>query len=388
MTVRLLLTVFVSLALITGCAKDSPTDADTQAPTVSVTFPVSMAELSSDRTYTLTAIASDDKGVAVVEFYVNGVKLGSDTATPYEYAWNTTGVLGGCSIEARATDAAGNVGTSASVPIYVYSALLTKSPKRGISFDLASSTDMEALANGVSWWYNWGKTPNSSVPANYYTRYAMEYVPMLWGGNTSSSDMTVVKTFILAHAEVKYLLVMNEPNLTDQAKRTPVEAAADWLKYEQVVADLAAQGRAVSLVGPAMNWGTMSGYADPVVWLDAFYAEYQKANNQRLPRIDYLAFHWYDYGLAAQLDRLKKYGKKVWITEMANWNAQINSYAKQKVQMAEMVNICETRSDVFRYAWFYGRGGQPDSRFTYLLAPADGQLTELGQYYIGLPFAK
>jgi len=162
--------------------------------------------------------------------------------------------------------------------------------------------------------------------------------------------MIQVKNFILNHPEVKYLLVMNEPNLTDQANRTPVQAAADWIKYEQVIGDLAAQNRTVELVGPAMNWGTMTDYWDPVVWLDAFYLAYKSANGGRIPKIDYLAFHWYDYGLEAQLDRLQKYAKKIWITEMANWNPQINSYQKQAAQMVEMVNICETRSDVFRYA--------------------------------------
>lgn len=34
-----------------------------------------------------------------------------------------------------------------------------------------------------------------------------------------------------------------------------------------------------------------------------------------------LAFHWYDYGLSAQLDRLIKYNKQIWFTEMANWNS-------------------------------------------------------------------
>ncbi len=48
-----------------------------------------------------------------------------------------------------------------------------------------------------------------------------------------------------------------------------------------------------------MNWGTMQNYSDPVVWLDAFYAAYKNANGNRPPKIDYLAFHWYDYGLAA-----------------------------------------------------------------------------------------
>lgn len=262
---------------------------------------------------------------------------------------------------------------------------IDKSPKRGLAYNLINAADLDTLKSGVSWWYNWGIT--TSAPADYYSKYKIEFIPMLWGGNTSSADMDKIKTFILSHPEVKYMLVMNEPNLTDQANRTPLQAAADWIKYEQVVNDLANQQRIVSLVGPAMNWGTLPGYSDPVVWLDAFYAEFKKANG-RDPRIDYLAFHWYDYGLASQLDRLKKYGKKIWITEMANWNQQINSYQKQAAQMVEMVNICETREDVFRYSWFIGRGGLPDTRYTYLFNPTAGQLNDLGKLYISLPYSK
>jgi hypothetical protein len=261
-----------------------------------------------------------------------------------------------------------------------------KSPKRGLAYDLKNSADLDTLKSGVSWWYNWYHS--STAPTNYYSTYQMEFIPMLWGGNTSTNDMAIVKNFILAHPEIKYLLVMNEPNLVDQANRTPVQAASDWIKYEQIVADLAAQQRTIEIVGPAMNWGTMTNYSDPVVWLDDFYAAYKSANGGRIPKIDYLAFHWYDYGLAAQLDRLQKYGKKIWITEMANWNPQINSYQKQVDQMREMVNICETRSDVFRYAWFIGRGSLPDSKYTYLFDPNPGQLNDLGKLYISLPFTK
>lgn len=263
---------------------------------------------------------------------------------------------------------------------------ISKSPKRGLAYNLVNSSDMDTLKGGVSWWYNWHY--NTQAPANYYSSYKMEFIPMLWGGNTSSTDMIAVKNFILAHPEIKYLLVMNEPNLVDQANRTPAQAAEDWIKYEQVVSDLAAQGRTIYLVGPAMNWGTMQDYSDPVIWLDAFYNAYKSANGGRPPKIDYLAFHWYDYGLAAQLDRLAKYQKKIWITEMTNWNPQINSYQKQAAQMVEMVNICETRDDIFRYAWFIGRGGYPDNKFTYLFNANPGELNELGKLYISLPYTK
>ncbi len=262
----------------------------------------------------------------------------------------------------------------------------SKSPKRGIAFDLVLPADFNALAKGVSWWYNWAPTPNTQVPGNYYRTFGMDFIPMLWGGNTSAADLQKVKNFILAHAEIKYLLVMNEPNLKDQANRTPEQAAGDWLRYEQVISDLAAAGRAIALVGPAITWGTMTNYSDPVVWLDAFFNAYKAANSGQEPRIDYLAFHWYDYGLSAQLDRLKKYNKQIWITEMANWNAQINSYSKQASQMQEMVAVCENRQDVFRYAWFYGRGTFPDNHYTYLFTMNAGELSQLGELYINLPY--
>jgi len=216
----------------------------------------------------------------------------------------------------------------------------------------------------------------------------MEFIPMVWGGNPSAQTIADAKSFILAHPEVKYLLVLNEPNLTDQANRQPADAAADWVKYERIISDLASQGRTVDLVGPAMTWGTLTDYWDPVVWLDTFYAAYRYANGGRDPKIDYLAFHWYDYGLAAQLDRLQKYGKKIWVTEMANWNPQIDSYAKQEAQMRDMVNTCEARPDVFRYAWFYGRGQLPDSKYTYLLDQTPGTLPQLGRLYVSLPYSR
>jgi len=258
---------------------------------------------------------------------------------------------------------------------------VTKSAKRGIAYDLASKADFVALAPGISWWYNWASRPNASAPADADTAYAMDFMPMLWNDNF---DATAVETWLLAHPKVKYVLLLNEPNLTDQANLTPAAAAAAWPRYESIAARTG-----VKLVGPTITWGTMPGYADPVVWLDAFYTAYRAANANRDPRIDYLAFHWYDYGLGGQLDRLAKYGKPFWVTEFANWHsnndgAQIDTVEKQKRQMQEMVAICEQRTDVFRYAWFTGRWNN-DTHYTSLLA-ADGELTELGKYYLTLPF--
>lgn len=256
----------------------------------------------------------------------------------------------------------------------------TKSAKRGIAFDLATPADLAAVSSGVSWWYNWSPRPHRDVPADYRSRYGMDFIPMLWNGNF---DAAGIETWLKANPHVHYLLLLNEPNLADQANLSPRDAAALWPRYESVAANTG-----VKLVGPAMNWGTVQGYSDPVVWLDAFYAAYRAANGNRDPRIDYLAFHWYDYGLASQLDRLKKYGKPFWVTEFANCHsqrdgAQIDSVAKQKAQMAEMVSVCESRDDVFRYAWFTGRWTN-DPCFASLLG-APGVVTELGAHYLALP---
>jgi len=50
-----------------------------------------------------------------------------------------------------------------------------------------------------------------------------------------------------------------------------------------------------------------------------------------------------------------------------------------------MVRICETRADVFRYAWFTGRWAS-DAHFTSLLGAGAGELTDLGRLYLSLPF--
>lgn len=118
-------------------------------------------------------------------------------------------------------------------------------------------------------------------------------------------------------------------------------------------------------------------------------------NGGRDPLIDYLGFHWYDYGMSIQLDRLTKYRKQFWVTEFANWHdlhdgADIDTLTKQEEQMRvgvklgwnrfqDMVVTCDGHRDVFRYAWFTGRW-DPDTHYTSVLG-ADGVLTDLGYIY-------
>ena len=91
---------------------DSGSPTDTTAPTVTLTAP-SAGTVSG--TVTVTASASDNVGVAGVQFRLQGANLGAeDTTSPYSTSWNTTTVPNGSyTLTAIARDAAGNTTTAA-----------------------------------------------------------------------------------------------------------------------------------------------------------------------------------------------------------------------------------------------------------------------------------
>jgi hypothetical protein len=94
------------------------TNADTQAPAVNLTAP---AAGTISEIVTVSATASDNVGVAGVQFLFNGINLGAeDISAPYSISWNTrTGPNGTYTLTARARDAAGNTVTSSSVVVTV-----------------------------------------------------------------------------------------------------------------------------------------------------------------------------------------------------------------------------------------------------------------------------
>ena len=95
------------------------TTADKTPPAVSITAPAASATVSG--TVNVTATASDNVGVAGVQFQVDGVNAGAiDGATPYAFAWDTTKVANGVHrLDAIATNAAGNATTSAVISVTV-----------------------------------------------------------------------------------------------------------------------------------------------------------------------------------------------------------------------------------------------------------------------------
>lgn len=112
---------------------------DAQPPTVSA------AESGTKGTITLSATASDNVGVTKVEFYVDGVLKGSAATAPYTMTLDSTTLTNGShTLIAKAYDAAGNVGTSASAPFSISNT--TGSSSLAESFDTGTKT---AYATGA-----------------------------------------------------------------------------------------------------------------------------------------------------------------------------------------------------------------------------------------------
>ena len=257
----------------------------------------------------------------------------------------------------------------------------TRSYKRGIAYGFDSPRDLEALSQGVSWWYNWSPRYNEAV-ADVYAEYALDWVPMTWNGNNAAE----IRAFLEQHPNVRYLLGFNEPNFSDQANLTPDRAAELWPQYEQIAEDFDLQ-----LVGPAVNYcgGCVMVDGSPIendyiVWLDMFIEAYQTRFG-RAPRMDFTALHWYDFGLPEQVDRIvTRYGRPVWLTEFALWRGEDwNTPEFERDWLLEMVALLEENEMVYRYSWFTGR--RPDFPRINLL-DADGQLTPLGRAYVEAPF--
>jgi hypothetical protein len=247
--------------------------------------------------------------------------------------------------------------------------------KRGIAYDLASSTDAQVLAPHVHWFYNWAAAPNAKLPMAQVTE---EFVPMMWNANFTVSS---VENGILPNA--KYLLTFNEPNFVEQSDMTPAQAAAAW-------PNVTANAKGLKIVSPAVNYcdKCVLTYADggadnsPFDWLNQFLAACPNCE------VDYIAFHWYACSLSAlqnTVNLYKQFNKPLWLTEFACMD-DATAAADATTQMAYMqqaVAYLESEPTIARYAWFTGRWTATNAAVA--LLGADGQLTSLGQTYVSAP---
>jgi hypothetical protein len=105
---------------ITTPAPPITTNGDTKSPTVAITAPTG----SVPGTVTIRATATDNVGVASVQFLVDNNPLGAaHTTSPYSVTWNTaTAANGTHTLTALARDTSGNTAVSAPVTVTVANA--------------------------------------------------------------------------------------------------------------------------------------------------------------------------------------------------------------------------------------------------------------------------
>ena len=137
------------------------------APTVSLTSPVNGSTFTAPATTTVTASASDADGtVSKVDFYANGVLIGSDTTSPYSALWSDISA-GQYAITAIATDDRQFTTTSAAVSVTVSAPTAPTAMGTNVALSSAGAT----------------VTASSIYSTNYGAAYAIDgdRKASLWG---------------------------------------------------------------------------------------------------------------------------------------------------------------------------------------------------------------
>lgn len=214
-----------------------------QPPTVSITTPVANASLSGSQT--ITADASDSKGVSSVQFKLDGNDLGAqDTAAPYSYSWDTTTASNGPhSLTAIAINTSGLSATSSPVNVTVQNQTTPPPTADNLiqnpSFETANGT-VPAGWNTDSWgtnthqftYSNMGHTGSHSatVAITQYTSGDAKW-------DATPVNITGSKTYLYAdyyksniNSRVVAAFIDNAGNYSYQ-ELTGAAAATDWTKY-------------------------------------------------------------------------------------------------------------------------------------------------------------
>jgi len=223
---------------------------DTTVPTVAMSAPASGATVSG--TVTVSATASDNVGVAGVQFKLDGANLGAeDTASPYSLAWNSTTVANGShTLTAVARDAAGNTATATSVtvtvsntgpacPCSIWNASAVparvEADPSAVELGLKFTTDTAGFVTGVRF-YKYAQNTGTHT-GSLWSATGTRLGTVTFSGETASGwQQALFTTPIAVAANTTYLISyhtntgyygVTEPGLTTAVDNAPLHALAD-----------------------------------------------------------------------------------------------------------------------------------------------------------------
>ncbi|MFH1219131.1 MAG: Ig-like domain-containing protein [Candidatus Eisenbacteria bacterium] len=122
---KLCIVLLFAVVLLSSCGEKTT---EQQEPTIYITSPADSAKVFEITN--ITAEASDDKGVAKVEFYIDASLKATDVQAPYSYSWNTTSCSDSSfhTIFARAYDTDDNIAGSELITVMVDNSLGRPNP--------------------------------------------------------------------------------------------------------------------------------------------------------------------------------------------------------------------------------------------------------------------
>src|SRR5207247_1743894 len=201
---------------------------DTTPPTGSITAPAGGATVSGT-SVPVTANASDNVGVAGVQFRLDGIDLGAeDGSAPYSIAWDTTVAANGVhSLTALARDAAGNPAVSGELtltPMQVHGGLTAywnlNEGTGTVAADSSGNGNDGTLMNGPAWTAG---TTGTGLAFDGVTNYVLiphaavlDTFPLsmaIWFKTTTTSGVSGLANKYIAGSANGYQIFFNNGNL-------------------------------------------------------------------------------------------------------------------------------------------------------------------------------
>ncbi len=206
------------------------------APIVNITSPANGASFITGTVIPINVTATDNGSITSVEFFVDGVSIGTDNSSPYSI--NYTGTLGSHTITASATDNLGVVGSSTAITISVGSnpppTISITSPLNGDLFVApavvtitANASDPNGTVSNVNFYVNGslvGSDATSPYSFNWTSVIGTAVITAKATDNQGAQTTSAGVTISVADPNIPYKIITSNNSCQTSTFCLPVTA--------------------------------------------------------------------------------------------------------------------------------------------------------------------
>jgi hypothetical protein len=224
--------------------------------------------------------------------------------------------------------------------------------KRGLVYNSASLAGPFAAHNAISWAYNWSPSPAGLSLAS------TEFVPMLWGTDTSG--------FAAAAAKATHIMAFNEPDMTKAVGGSSISPGTAASLYQSAMMPFAGKAK---LGAPAVTNANSQSPAMGLPWLQQWASACSGSC-----QVDFVPLHWYGWQDNNPTGKQQADGLKTYLTNAAKtvedifgapkplWLTEFSALPVGDVQvnadfMAEILPWLDASPLVERYSFFMVKEG-------------------------------